>query len=774
MYCTNKQYRLLGLLAGLLALPAVAIADVDITNVTVVPGSVVAGNTVDVTVDAETDGGGGVDNWMATNITLILAGQTPVQLFCADVPAYDGDGNYTWTFTGLTVPVSTPAGNWTVRVRVYTKAGECAKAPGGNDDEDTSETLEVIEPECSVDADCDDGLFCNGAETCDGGLCADGTPPVVDDGVDCTIDSCDEENDEIDHDPNDAYCDDGAFCNGAEICDVVNDCQAGTPPEVDDGVDCTIDSCDEENDEIDHDPDDTYCDDDQFCNGEETCDVINDCQAGTPPDVDDGVDCTIDSCDEDNDEIDHDPSDAFCDDDLFCNGAETCDVVNDCQAGTPPEVDDGVSCTDDYCDEENDEIVNDPNDDNCNQASNECSLADTCDPVNDCQLNNIECGSVTSSSLCQFDVAPDKGTCFDGDENLGQACSDDGDCDLGTCEQTDQFRLGFSPDMQNWVSYKQNASNPGQFYYNVMYQMADFGDFLVMSIPYPFVTQGATPVHVYDANTVGTDEAGCLDPENALFEVHVGISMDDWLNGTEFGNEDWYLLCPEVADPGAGAGQVCELGIWIPDAAASAAEGFMYANIHLDFGLKGPAADADGNLLPDRYDRGGFISPWGSSDALENDTDNVWIEDCSTFEFSHVAAFGPGAGEDSVENLNAFKKPAGAFGAATCDDTSTPLTGWVGITKVGSAAILSVGMMDEDGFFGVDYGHKGKAAEYQLHWCADAACSTTVGAASAPFWMQANGFVEIHLLDEDTDAACDGSSPNLSWSDPIYASGKFK
>ena len=33
-------------------------------------------------------------------------------------------------------------------------------------------------PECLADAECDDGLFCNGGETCDAGACSPGAPPV--------------------------------------------------------------------------------------------------------------------------------------------------------------------------------------------------------------------------------------------------------------------------------------------------------------------------------------------------------------------------------------------------------------------------------------------------------------------------------------------------------------------------------------------------------------------------------------------------------------------
>ncbi len=41
---------------------------------------------------------------------------------------------------------------------------------------------------CSVDADCDDGLFCNGPETCNGGTCQAGTPVACSDGVSCKLD----------------------------------------------------------------------------------------------------------------------------------------------------------------------------------------------------------------------------------------------------------------------------------------------------------------------------------------------------------------------------------------------------------------------------------------------------------------------------------------------------------------------------------------------------------------------------------------------------------
>ncbi|MEE8522991.1 MAG: hypothetical protein V3T72_03585 [Thermoanaerobaculia bacterium] len=94
---------------------------------------------------------------------------------------------------------------------------------------------------CTSNDDCTDGLFCNGAETCVAGSCQAGTPVDCDDSVACTVDSCDEAGDTCDNVPDDGACDDGLFCNGAETCDPVLGCQPGSDP-------CPGGTCDEVND----------------------------------------------------------------------------------------------------------------------------------------------------------------------------------------------------------------------------------------------------------------------------------------------------------------------------------------------------------------------------------------------------------------------------------------------------------------------------------------------------------------------------------------------
>jgi len=103
-----------------------------------------------------------------------------------------------------------------------------------------------------------------------------------------------------------APCDDGNACTNNDTC-ALSACNPGA----------TID-----------------CDDDAWCNGPETCEADTGCVAGTPPDPDDNILCTLDTCDEETDSavntIDH----ALCDDGFYCDPAqapeETC-IAQICQ-----------------------------------------------------------------------------------------------------------------------------------------------------------------------------------------------------------------------------------------------------------------------------------------------------------------------------------------------------------------------------------------------------------------------------------------------------------
>ncbi len=207
---------------------------------------------------------------------------------------YTADANSpSWTLLGsfgpggggaqtITTQYTLPAGSMqAIRANFRYQGAQGSCTTGSYDDaDDLVFAVASAAPGCTVDADCDNGLYCDGAETCNAGSCQAGALPC-DDGVNCTVDSCDEANDTCSSAPDDSICDNGLYCDGNETCDAVAGCQAGTAVVCDDGVGCTIDSCDEGNDACSFVTDDSYCDNGAFCDGTESCDSFLGCLASS-------------------------------------------------------------------------------------------------------------------------------------------------------------------------------------------------------------------------------------------------------------------------------------------------------------------------------------------------------------------------------------------------------------------------------------------------------------------------------------------------------------
>jgi hypothetical protein len=184
------------------------------------------------------------------------------------------------------------AGTQCVRTSIVT----CTDSITGAGVVDAFGAYSAVSASCGTNAECDDELFCNGIETCSEGHCLAGTAPACADSTGCTVDTCNEVTDSCTHTPSNALCDDGAWCNGAEICDVTTGCKAGISPVCTDSIACTTDTCNEATDTCDHTPVNAICDDGLFCNGAETCSATLGCQDGTDPTCADSIQCTIDSC----------------------------------------------------------------------------------------------------------------------------------------------------------------------------------------------------------------------------------------------------------------------------------------------------------------------------------------------------------------------------------------------------------------------------------------------------------------------------------------------
>ncbi len=181
---------------------------------------------------------------------------------------------------------------------------------------------------------CDDGNFCNGAEMCESGRCVAHNVPAS--GARCDIDSTPSTIDVcISGLCTPARCGDGV-ATGAEACDDGNGVDG-------DGCEqnCTF-SC----------ATDTDCDDEETCNGTETCNRTSHvCVAGT--NLADGATCgtagpTSLTCQAGSCEIACTTPEQ-CSDGDPCNGAEFCGRNGRCVAGVNLACDDTNACTSDAC-----------------------------------------------------------------------------------------------------------------------------------------------------------------------------------------------------------------------------------------------------------------------------------------------------------------------------------------------------------------------------------------------------------------------------------------
>jgi hypothetical protein len=199
------------------------------------------------------------------------------------------------------------------------------------------------------------------------GVCLDCDFPSDCPGTDtpCSKRTCENRVCGIQFEPDHTPCDDGLYCNGADECDNAGNCEhAGSPCQGPDNDNDCFESCDEANKSCTaHDGMAAPCNDDVFCNGADGCDLAGcNIHPGSPcPGPDGDSDCK-ESCKESNDSCTENDADASaCDDGTFCNGADQCSGGNcDVHAGNPcPGPDGDGDCTE-----------------SCSENNNNCSAYD--------------------------------------------------------------------------------------------------------------------------------------------------------------------------------------------------------------------------------------------------------------------------------------------------------------------------------------------------------------------------------------------------------------
>jgi hypothetical protein len=226
---------------------------------------------------------------------------------------------------------------------------------------------------------------------------------TCDDGIDCTVDACNESTGRCASTPDNARCPMGTVCDVAS-----RGCNR---------VDCTSDA---------------QCDDNNACNGAEVC-RSNRCMPGTPVQCDDNVACTVDRCDPMTGRCVATPDSELCNDGVYCNGAEVCDAMRGCGPGAPVRCDDRVECTVDRCDESARACVSVPNPSMC-PTRGPC-VAASCSVVQGCVYTPIPsfCNSFcVSGAMCDVTT----GQCQGG--GVPRNCSDNNACTTDRCDPVGQ------------------------------------------------------------------------------------------------------------------------------------------------------------------------------------------------------------------------------------------------------------------------------------------------------------------------------------------------
>ncbi len=168
-----------------------------------------------------------------------------------------------------------------MKVRLLIGCALLAALIGCGDDDSAGGDASTDGGACESASQCSDGVFCNGVERCLDGFCTSGFAPEIDDGIACTVDSCDEEADAIVHD--DASCVFDGDGDGAD--DDVDNCpDVSNPDQLDTDMDGMGDACDADDDN------------DGVLDGDDNCPMVaNEDQLDTDGDGDG------DACDGDRD-----------------------------------------------------------------------------------------------------------------------------------------------------------------------------------------------------------------------------------------------------------------------------------------------------------------------------------------------------------------------------------------------------------------------------------------------------------------------------------------
>jgi hypothetical protein len=250
--------------------------------------------------------------------------------------------------------------------------------------------------------------------------------------------------------------------------------------------------------------------------------------------------------------------------------------------------------------------------------------------------------------------------------------------------------------------FLQNATNPGQSYYNVFYSGAPGASLsLQITIPWPFVTNGANPIQVHDGTgpqSVTLGDGSCFSPTPSLSGFTISTT-----GGRLSSSGDPVILRSDYPYQNLGSSTTVYVSGSVP------ATGLAYVTIHLDYGLKkttGWQQNADTTTL-----QGPDTNLDGVLDGLGSGA--VYIKGGTPAQtngqnYTFAASFGSSS---TLYSVNVFKKNPGVNGL-TLGASGTPKPGLEVQFWGPNGNLIARTTSDQDGFFSFNYKHVGKPTTF--------------------------------------------------------------
>jgi len=262
------------------------------------------------------------------------------------------------------------------------------------------------------------------------------------------------------------------------------------------------------------------------------------------------------------------------------------------------------------------------------------------------------------------------------------------------------FGLKFNLDPKNTSCFKLNSTSPSGFFYTVL-KTGTPGQELTfdLTVPYPFVTSGATPIQAFDWVKLVQSEAsdqtesdGDGDDEESEHDGDADNSDGSHVclqGGNAVVVSSGKISLSSYGTPPSSTTSL-SLRATVPDS------GVIFLVVRLDYGLKKTTG----------------YSKNSRNDAVDCKTGlQVLIPNHAEYVFS---VRGDQTADTTLRSANTFASIPGVYGYVRTAGSAAAVPGTTVTFKGPKGGVITTRITDQDGFYFIPYKHKGKEAVYSV------------------------------------------------------------